>query len=281
MNNHRFRQIKPLLGAGLFCFALGACNNLSTTQPDPQSTGAIDTSAVITQATPTPAETATVTPEPVKSLAIDTRQFPLSLYYPVAVRLYKGLSEHLDGIEPTDQQRIFLVETERVNLKPSSLMTGDSFSMSFTGQKQEGRCLVEETYRLTTGLTAKAPFFRVIASSNLTFNEADLVLVNKSLDCQRSFSQPGRVTDNNGQPLADVEIRAFLKQRDGQLGYLSKLKSDAQGRFEIAEAPTGVFLRLLASKPNFKSREITFSASLENNGSLNQLELLSVVLEPN
>ncbi len=283
MKNRHPAFVNPVIRLGMVLLGLSllACNGAPAgTQPDPQPTVDINTSPVSTEATPTPAPTPTPLPQAVSTLALNAIDLPLSPYYPVEISLYKGPLERLDGVTPSDRQRFFQLETAQVNLNPAELMTGDSYTLLLIGKKQEGRCSLSETYRLTTGLTAKAPFFRVIETPEIRLDSSDLIRVNKSLDCQRSFRQLGRIIDQKGQPLADVEVRAALKQRDGQLGYLSSLKSDANGRFEIVEAPTAVFLRLTASKAGFKTRETTFSASVINNSSLNQLELLELVLDP-
>ena len=251
----------------------------ATTQPDPQPTVDLTTSPVITEPSPTPGPIATPPPGPVEALGFSTQDLPLSPYYPIVLSLYKGPQERIEEAEPLERQRIFLPQTGQVNFKTAALMTGDTFTLLLHGKRQDGRCLLEESYRLTTGQTAKAPFFRVIDTPRIQLGSNDLVLVNKNLQCQRTFRQSGRVINETGAPLADVEIRAVLKQQDG-LGYSTVVTTDVDGRFEIVDAPTGVFLRLTAIRTGFQTRETTFSASVQNNGNLDQLNQLELVLSP-
>lgn len=239
---------------------------------------------------PDPASTepaAVPAPPEQAGLDLDLSAIELSPYYPVELQIYQP-----GEIQPLYSTQFFPAEQAdaHLHLEPESLQTGGEFSLQMTGQHVDQHCLFDWTLSLSPEAATEEQdgrIYRTLTSSAFQLGASDFTRGDTPLDCRFIYTQAGQVRNSSGQALAGVSVRAEVRQRDGQLSYLNRQVSDAQGRFSFSDLPAGVFTWLVAEKTGYRKKEQTFSAQFDDSATndgqtrnpVQQQELLNVILQ--
>lgn len=257
-------------------FFVGACTlSPETARPEPQVSPSVDLSPV-----ETPVDTATPEPEssgespqaalPVR-FVLNLDDFPFSSFYPVSISLFRAGSSAV-----LQRQRLLpRVEGQQLSLE-SDIVTGERYQLHVSGSQIDGGCLTQMRLELNPDEIGKKGRVATAAQLDVSPEFFDRVIVNPN--CQRVYTQSGRVRDTENRPLEGVELQLELRNGDGSLSYFNSQLSDVNGRFSIADLPVGVFTRIIARKEGYRTQSRTFSAQVEGQ-KIDQLESLDLVLE--